>query len=96
MRERFPKATLLEASPRTGRTHQIRVHLSSIGHPVLSDREYGGGGDEAKRLGLVRPFLHAWRLEFTHPVTGERVVLEEPLPDDLEAALGRLRGEDGY
>jgi len=93
VRERFPTATLLEASPRTGRTHQIRVHLSSIGHPILGDRAYGGGGDEAKRLGLTRPFLHAWRLSFAHPVTGERIDVEEPLPDDLQAVLGRLRAE---
>ena len=91
VRERFERATLLEAAPRTGRTHQIRVHLSSIGHPILGDRTYGGGGDDAKRLGLARPFLHAWRLSFRHPVTGERVEVEEPLPEDLEEALARLR-----
>ena len=92
VRERFENATLLEAAPRTGRTHQIRVHLSSIGHPILGDRTYGGGGDDAKRLGLTRPFLHAWRLSFAHPVTGARVEVEEPLPEDLQAAL-RLAGE---
>jgi 23S rRNA pseudouridine1911/1915/1917 synthase len=91
LRERLPQATLLEARPRTGRTHQIRVHLSSIGHPILGDRRYRGGGDHAKRLGLRRPFLHAWRLSFDHPVTGERVELEEPLPDDLRNALARAR-----
>jgi 23S rRNA pseudouridine1911/1915/1917 synthase len=91
VRERFDDATLLEAAPRTGRTHQIRVHLSSIGHPVVGDRAYGGGGDLAKRLGLARPFLHSWRLSFIHPLTKERVDVEEPLPDDLEEALRRLR-----
>jgi 23S rRNA pseudouridine1911/1915/1917 synthase len=91
VRERLRGATLLEAVPRTGRTHQIRVHLAAIGHPILGDRIYGGGGDDARRLGLDRPFLHAWRLGFAHPVTGERVTLEEDLPDDLAAVLGQLR-----
>jgi 23S rRNA pseudouridine1911/1915/1917 synthase len=88
--ERFTAATLLAAAPRTGRTHQIRVHLASIGHPILGDRAYGGGGDDARRLGLERPFLHAERLAFDHPVTGERLEVDEPLPDDLTAALQRL------
>jgi 23S rRNA pseudouridine1911/1915/1917 synthase len=92
VRERFANATLLEAAPRTGRTHQIRVHLSSIGHPILGDRAYGGGGDDAKRLALERPFLHSWRIAFTHPMTGGRVEVEEPLPEDLERALAALRG----
>jgi 23S rRNA pseudouridine1911/1915/1917 synthase len=91
VRERFPTATLLEVRPRTGRTHQIRVHLSSIGRPVLGDRTYGGGGDDARALGLERPFLHAWRVAFDHPVTGERIEVEEPLPTDLERALTVLR-----
>lgn len=87
VRERLPASTLLVARPRTGRTHQIRVHLASIGHPVLGDNAYGGGGEEAKRLGLGRPFLHAWRLSLAHPVTGEPLEIEEPLPEDLETAL---------
>jgi 23S rRNA pseudouridine1911/1915/1917 synthase len=93
VRERFSggRATLLEAAPRTGRTHQIRVHLSAIGHPVLGDARYGGGGDQARRLGLTRPFLHAWRLAFSHPRTGDDVVVEEPLPEDLVEALRRAR-----
>ena len=91
VRERFDRATLLEAEPRTGRTHQVRVHLSSIGHPILGDRRYGGGGDDARELGLERPFLHAWRIAFDHPVTGERIDLEDPMPEDLQVALGRVR-----
>jgi 23S rRNA pseudouridine1911/1915/1917 synthase len=91
VRERFVNSTFLEATPLTGRTHQIRVHLSSIGHPILCDRSYGGGGDPAKRLGLLRPFLHAWRLSFTHPTTGTRIEIEEPLPEDLQTALERAR-----
>lgn len=90
VRERFERATLLEAAPRTGRTHQIRVHLAAVGHPILGDARYGGGGEDARRLGLARPFLHSWRLAFDHPATGERIALEEPLPPDLEQALHRL------
>jgi 23S rRNA pseudouridine1911/1915/1917 synthase len=93
VRERFDRATLLEAAPRTGRTHQIRVHLAATGHAILGDRRYGGGGDDARALGLERPFLHAWRIAFDHPVTGERLELEDPLPADLERALVRVRRE---
>lgn len=89
--ERSAATTLIEATPETGRTHQIRVHLASIGHPILGDRTYGGGGDDARRLGLTRPFLHARRLAFTHPITGEPVEVDEPLPDDLRTALDRSR-----
>jgi 23S rRNA pseudouridine1911/1915/1917 synthase len=92
VRERLDRAALVEARPRTGRTHQIRVHLSAAGHPILGDRAYGGGGDDAARLGLVRPFLHSWRIAFDHPVTGGRVELEDPLPTDLERALEVARG----
>jgi 23S rRNA pseudouridine1911/1915/1917 synthase len=91
VRERLESATLLEAFPRTGRTHQIRVHLAAIGHPILGDRAYGGAGDHARRLGLDRPFLHAWRLSFAHPLGGGRVEIEEGLPEDLAAALSRSR-----
>jgi len=91
VRERFDRATLVEAEPRTGRTHQIRVHLSSIGRPILGDRRYGGGGDDARELGLERPFLHAWRIAFDHPITGERIDLADPLPPDLRRALERAR-----
>jgi 23S rRNA pseudouridine1911/1915/1917 synthase len=91
VRERLRGTTLLDAEPRTGRTHQIRVHLAAIGHPILGDRTYGGGGDDARRLGLDRPFLHAWRLGFLHPVTREPVSLEVDLPDELAEVLARLR-----
>ncbi len=91
VRERLSASTLMVARPRTGRTHQIRVHLSSVGHPILGDRAYGGWGDDARRLGLTRPFLHAWRLALSHPATGEPLEFEEPLPEDLVAALERAR-----
>lgn len=90
VRERFDGATLLEAVPRTGRTHQIRVHLAAIGHPILGDRAYGGGGDDARALGLDRPFLHAGHLSFTHPITRQAVTLDEGLPEDLRSAYHRL------
>ncbi|MDX6702599.1 MAG: rRNA synthase, partial [Baekduia sp.] len=70
------------------RTHQIRVHLQAIGHPVAGDPEYGRAG----LLGLRRQFLHAARLAFEHPVTGAAVAVESPLPDDLATALERARG----
>jgi 23S rRNA pseudouridine1911/1915/1917 synthase len=89
--ERLASATLLDAAPMTGRTHQIRVHLSAIGHPILGDAAYGGGGDDARALGLVRPFLHASRISFTHPLTGRRIEREEPLPSDLADALAHAR-----
>jgi len=94
VRERFGRATLLEARPRTGRTHQIRVHLSAVGHPVLGDRRYGGAGEDARALGLERPFLHAWRIAFEHPITGERLDLEDPLTPDLREALERAERRD--
>src|SRR4051794_29414874 len=80
--------TLLRVRLETGRTHQIRVHLESIGHPVAGDPEYGTPG----LLGLERQFLHAARLAFDHPVTGERVDVVSPLPEDLRAALSRAGG----
>jgi 23S rRNA pseudouridine1911/1915/1917 synthase len=89
--ERPGERSLVEARPRTGRTHQIRVHLSAIGHPVLGDRAYGGGGEDASRLGLSRPFLHSASIAFVHPVTGERIRAEDPLPEDLQEALARAR-----
>jgi 23S rRNA pseudouridine1911/1915/1917 synthase len=73
----------------TGRTHQIRAHLQAIGHPVVGDPEYGTAG----RLGLERQFLHATRLAFTHPITGEAIDVSSPLPEDLRAALERAAAE---
>jgi len=85
---RFPRAqvTLLAITPGTGRTHQIRVHLASSGLPIVGDAVYGRGGEQ---LGMKRPALHAARLGFTHPTTGERLRFEAPLPDDFRAALER-------
>ncbi len=77
------QATLLRVRLQTGRTHQIRVHMRAIGHPVCGDPEYG----RDDLYGLRRQFLHAARLAFSHPVTGEAVDVDSPLPDDLRAAL---------
>ena len=79
----LPSSTLLRVRLQTGRTHQIRVHMQAIGHPVCGDREYG----HADIHGLERQFLHAARLAFTHPITGDGVDLVSPLPADLAAAL---------
>ena len=76
--------TLLELALQSGRTHQIRVHMAAIGHPVVGDPRYGRAD---KRLGTGRFFLHAFRLAFTHPVTGERLAFSSPLPNDLAVYL---------
>jgi 23S rRNA pseudouridine1911/1915/1917 synthase len=85
--ELLPRHTLLSVSLETGRTHQIRVHLAAIGLPVAGDAVYGVPG-----LGLERQFLHAASLAFPHPLTGDRVEAESPLPRDLAEALERARG----
>jgi len=101
----FGKFTLLRVRIETGRTHQIRVHMASIGHPVVGDTLYGGAAQltgkpaqfahrkqNAEQLKLGRNFLHAARLEFTHPLTGMALRLEAPLPAELTDFLHRLEG----
>lgn len=84
--ERFgDKFTLLELEPLTGRTHQLRVHLAHIGHPIIGDKLYEG------RMLLTRQFLHAAEIILKHPITGEQVHLKSSLPDDLERFLRKLR-----
>jgi len=83
----LPHASLLRVALATGRTHQIRVHMQAIGHPVCGDPQYGTRG----RYGLERQFLHASRLAFEHPVTGDAVGVSSPLPADLLAALARAQ-----
>jgi 23S rRNA pseudouridine1911/1915/1917 synthase len=85
----FEDATLLRVRLETGRTHQIRAHLLAIGTPVAGDPEYGRPG----RYGLSRQFLHAARLAFEHPVSGETLDLLAPLPEDLVRALRQASGE---
>ncbi len=93
--ERFHAATLVAARPKTGRTHQIRVHLASIGHPILGDRVYGG-----RKAGLLddvpieRPMLHAHRLGFMHPVSHKPFEFETPLPEDMEHLIRRLHSAE--
>ena len=84
--ELFADHALLRVTLETGRTHQIRVHLAAIGLPVAGDPVYG-----TPEQGLRRQFLHAARLAFPHPVTGEQIEAVSPLPDDLEAAIERIR-----
>lgn len=90
---RFDAVDLLRANLHSGRTHQIRVHLASVGHPVVGDDTYGGGG--GRRLSALSPrrhFLHAAWLRFRHPVTGQVIDLHSALPDDLRASLAALSG----
>ncbi len=98
LRERFKRAgaAWLEVRPRTGRTHQIRVHLASIGMPLVGDDVYGRAHrDRARHLPRIdHPALHAALLGFTHPATGERLRFEAPLPADLLAALDALRAAE--
>ena len=86
--EALPDDTLVQARLETGRTHQIRAHFAAIGHPVAGDPRYGHAG----RHGLERQFLHARRLAFRHPETGERLELRSELPSELDSALRRARG----
>ena len=91
VRERFEGWTLLELDLVTGRTHQIRVHLDAIGHPVAGDPVYGTGTSRRGPDGLGRLFLHAWRLELTSPSTGELIRATAALPPELESVLATLR-----
>jgi 23S rRNA pseudouridine1911/1915/1917 synthase len=96
--ERFGLYTLVELRPRTGRTHQIRVHMAAMGHPLLGDPTYGRNRKGLQRSPLAhqlswfrRQALHAWVLGFLHPATGEWLECRAPLPDDLEHLLAILR-----
>ncbi len=99
VRREFPgPLTLVELEPKTGRTHQLRVHLASLGHPVLGDATYGGGVSRlagAPKLKDLKPLvhrqlLHAWQLGLTHPRTGEKLTWEAPLPEDFQAVMDYL------
>ena len=94
VRERFALWTLLELELITGRTHQIRVHLSSIGHPVAGDRLYSTGAVRRGPEGLERLFLHAWRLELASPSGNGLIRAESPLPPALESVLEQLRRDE--
>ncbi|PSL04210.1 ribosomal large subunit pseudouridine synthase D [Haloactinopolyspora alba] len=88
--EAFPAASLLEVHLETGRTHQIRVHMAAVHHPCVGDLTYGADPSLAERLGVTRQWLHACRLGFEHPDTGEWVEYDAAYPDDLQVALDRL------
>ncbi len=102
VREQFKGACLLELDIRTGRTHQIRVHCKTMGHPVIGDPVYGNRGDK-KRLGSISPelgqavvaldrqLLHAWRISFIHPATEEPMTMEAPMPSDMTGLIDRFR-----
>ena len=90
--EQLGPVALVEARLETGRTHQVRVHLESAGHPVVGDPVYGMGRDPRA---LSRQFLHAYQLAFRHPMTGEDLRFESPLPADLAAALADARAQAG-
>jgi 23S rRNA pseudouridine1911/1915/1917 synthase len=105
VRERLPFCSLLDLRLETGRTHQIRVHLASMGHPVFGDGTYGGRNSRLTQLqapfrvvakqaldGLARQALHAARLSFRHPTTGAMLQFESPVPEDIAATLAMLRG----
>jgi len=94
---RFDAGELLRAHLHSGRTHQIRVHLASIGHPVMGDDVYGGGGGRrVAGLPPKRHFLHAAWLAFNHPVTGKPLDFRSPLPEDLRRALTVIAGEHAF
>jgi len=90
VRERFERHCLVEVHPRSGRTHQIRVHLAALGHPIVSDRVYGRQ-DRVLRPVMPRQALHAYRIEIRHPETGEMMTFEAPVPPDFEGLLAFLR-----
>jgi len=96
LQQRWEHFSLLEAELKTGRTHQIRVHLSHLGFPLAGDDKYGDfqWNKQLQSRGLKRMFLHAWRLSFQHPVTGERLRIEAPLPEALQTFLKRLDAPD--
>ncbi|MCP1386699.1 RluA family pseudouridine synthase [Corynebacterium sp. TA-R-1] len=89
--EAFRRASLLEVHLETGRTHQIRVHMSAIGHPCVGDPMYGSDPNLSKQVGLIRQWLHATKLGFNHPRTGDYIEVASPYPADLQHALDVLR-----
>lgn len=100
LKRRFDDITYLELDLETGRTHQIRVHCAALGHPVVGDSQYGSrpmakSSPQLKKR-VKRQMLHAWRIAFRHPVSGENVSFEAPLPDDFAEVLGWLEERSGH
>src|SRR5680860_14057 len=90
--EMFPSASLVEVHLETGRTHQIRVHMTAMKHPLVGDLTYGADPVQAKKLNLTRQWLHAKELAFAHPTRGDELRVVSEYPEDLAAALAKLRG----
>jgi len=88
--ERFPRHTYVRVLPRSGRTHQIRVHMAALGHSVVADTLYGGRTSEFTDI-VRRQMLHAFRLTFQHPLSRDKLTITAPIPDDMAALLARLR-----
>jgi 23S rRNA pseudouridine1911/1915/1917 synthase len=95
VRERLKEATLLEVYPKTGRTHQIRVHMAHLGHPVLGDKVYGGKSSRKCEVPCDRQMLHAEVLGFVHPVSKEEMNFSAPIPPDMQSVLETLRSLRG-
>lgn len=95
VKERFKEFTLLSASLQTGRTHQIRIHLQSIGYPIAGDEKYGdfASNDLLQKKGLKRMFLHAYHIKFIHPITEKNIEINSELPPPLKAFINKLREE---
>jgi 23S rRNA pseudouridine1911/1915/1917 synthase len=93
VRERYADATLIDVRVRTGRTHQIRVHLADEGHPVIGDAVYSreGAASKAQEIRFSRHALHAHSLAFKHPTNGNRIFYRSPLPKDMQDLVDRLR-----
>jgi 23S rRNA pseudouridine1911/1915/1917 synthase len=87
VKERYEKATLLQVEIKTGRTHQIRIHMESVGHPLVGDKLYG----DVKALPFKRQALHAEFLEFRHPITNLKIKIQAPLPKDIQDLIENLR-----
>ncbi len=95
VKERFKTATLLEVSPQTGRTHQIRVHMASLDYPIIGDKDYGGKSKKLLDIHADRQMLHAAKLGFIHPGLKKQLSFATPVPSDMEAVLEQLRGDKG-
>jgi 23S rRNA pseudouridine1911/1915/1917 synthase len=92
--EAFAHASLVEVHLETGRTHQIRVHMSALRHPCVGDEMYGADPTLTKKLKLTRQWLHAVDLEIEHPTSGQRITFHSDYPQDLQYALDKLREVD--
>jgi 23S rRNA pseudouridine1911/1915/1917 synthase len=93
---RYENTTLLQCRLETGRTHQIRVHLASIGHPIVGDPVYGTRADKARTPAFHRQALHAQRLGLVHPMSGRSMMWEAPMPDDMQQLTAKLQPQTDH